>query len=112
MSQTTKIRENAFCVISKATFGENAIHDIQTNTSWDKNPYGNDYAIVPDVMVSQIFETKGYCDITLNQDETEVVFFTAREIPEITEIESKPTTEERLTALEKAMLEQIGVSTE
>ena len=76
-------RENPFCVISKATFGEYAVRDIQTNSAWSENPYGEDYAVVPDEMVADILETKGFCDITLNEDATEVVSFTAREIPEI-----------------------------
>ena len=75
-------RVNPFCVISKATFGEYAVHDIQTNSAWGSNPY-EDYAVVPDDMVTAITETKGFCDIELNEDETEVVEFTAREIPTI-----------------------------
>lgn len=75
-------RVNPFCVISKDTFGEYAVRDIQTNSAWSENPYG-DYAVVPDDMVADILETKGFCDIVLNEDGTEVVEFTAREIPEI-----------------------------
>lgn len=76
-------RANLFCVISKATFGEYAVHDIQTNSSWGENPYGEGYAVVPDDMVTAIMETLGFCDIELNEDETEVVSFTANEIPRI-----------------------------
>jgi hypothetical protein len=76
-------RVNPFCVISKNTFGEYAVRDIQTNSAWGANPYGNDYAVVPDDMVTEILETRGFCDIVLNEEETEVVEFTAREIPEI-----------------------------
>lgn len=76
-------RVNPFCVISKATFGEYAVRDIQTNSAWGKNPYGEDYAVVPDDMVADILETRGFCDIVLNEDGTEVVEFTARDIPEI-----------------------------
>ena len=75
-------RVNPFCVISKNTFGEYAVRDIQTNSAWGANPY-EDYAVVPDEMVTEIMETKGFCDIVLNEDGTEVVEFTAREIPEI-----------------------------
>lgn len=91
-------RVNPFCVISKNTFGEYAVRDIQSNSSWGANPY-EDYAVVPDDMVLEIMETKGFCDITLNEDGTEVVEFTAREIPEIPTEESEPTTEEVLNAL-------------
>lgn len=114
MKKETKTIEriNPFCVVSKAVFGEYAVRDIQTNSAWNKNPYGEDYAIVPDDMVQDILETRGFCSIVLNEEGTEIVSFTARKIPEMPEIERKPTTEERLKALEKAMLEQIGVVTE
>lgn len=81
-------RENPFCVISKATFGEYAVHDIQTNSSWGENPYPEEYAVVPDDMVHDIMETLGFCDIVLNEDETEVVSFTANEIPRIPQDEA------------------------
>lgn len=91
-------RVNPFCVISKATFGEYAVRDIQTNSAWSENPY-EDYAVVPDEMVQAILETKGFCDIVLNEDETEVVEFTTREIPEIPEQEPEPTTDDIINAL-------------
>ena len=91
-------RVNPFCVISKNTFGEYAVRDIQTNSSWVANPY-EDYAVVPDDMVLDIMETRGFCDIVLNEDGTEVVSFTAREIPVIPVAEAEPTTEDILNAL-------------
>ena len=96
-------RVNPFCVISKATYGEYAVRDIQTNSAWSENPYGEDYAVVPDDMVADILETKGFCDIVLNEDETEVVEFTAREIPSIPEAPHEPTLEERVTTLEETV---------
>ena len=92
-------RVNPFCVISKATFGEYAVHDIQTNSSWGENPYPEEYAVVPDEMVLDIMETRGFCDIELNEDGTEVVGFTAREIPEISTAEPEPTTDDIINAL-------------
>ena len=83
-------RVNPFCVISKATFGEYAVRDIQTNSAWSGNPYGEGYAVVPDEMVLAIQETGGFCDIVLNEDETEVVEFTTRDIPEIPTEEAPP----------------------
>lgn len=91
-------RKNPFCVISKATFGEYAVHDIQTNSTWSGNPYGSDYAIVPDAIVPDIMETKGFCDIVLNEEETEVVSFTAREIHEIPESVKEPSQLDRIEA--------------
>lgn len=93
-------RVNPFCVISKNTFGEYAVRDIQTNSAWGANPYGEDYAVVPDDMVTEIMETKGFCDIVLNEDGTEVVEFTAREIPEMPVPTPEPTQEERIAELE------------
>jgi len=93
-------RVNPFCVISKDTFGEYAVRDIQTNSAWGSNPYGDGYAVVPDDMVTAIQETRGFCDITLNEDGTEIIGFTAREIPEIPEAPHEPTAEERIAELE------------
>lgn len=98
-------RVNPFCVISKATMGEYAVHDIQTNSAWGANPY-EDYAIVPDDMVLAIQETGGFCDIELSEDGTEVVGFTAREIPEIPTEKPEPTAEERVAALEAQVASQ------
>ena len=93
--------ENVFCVISKATFGDYAVHDIQTNSLWTFNPYGDGYAIVPTDMVEDIQATKGYCNIELNEDGTEVVSFTAREIPEpeVPVVEREPSADEVLNTL-------------
>ncbi len=82
------MQKNKFCVISKATYGDYEKHDIQTNSAWSENPYGDDYVIVPTDMVEDILLTQGYCDITLNEDETEVVSFVAREIPQIDIVET------------------------
>lgn len=98
-------RINPFCVISKETFGEYAVRDIQTNSSWATNPY-EDYAIVPDDMVEGIMETRGFCDITLNEDGTEVVSFTARDIPVIPEPE--PVSDDVWAELDKAYQEGVN----
>lgn len=83
-------RKNPFCVISK-TANENGWHDIQTNSAWSANPYGEDFAIVPDDMVEAIMETYGYCDIELNEDGTEVVSFVKTDIPVLPEPEPEAT---------------------
>ena len=95
---TEQIKKNPLCVISIDTYGEHKIHDIQTNSSWTKNPYGKTYVIVPDNMVQSILETKGFCDIVLNDDNSEVVSFTAKEIPKIPEPESPISELEQLRA--------------
>ena len=79
----------SLCVISMEVFGEYAVHDIQTNSAWTENPY-EDYAVVPSEMVEDIMETRGFCDIVLNEEGKEVVSFIAREIPDIPEPEPEP----------------------
>lgn len=71
-------------VISKSTFGSYDVRDIQCNANWCSCPY-SDYALIPDGLVEGILATQGYCDIVLNGDGTEVVSFTAREIPTVPE---------------------------
>lgn len=100
-------RVNPFCVISKDVVKvkdingkQHDLHMIETNTSWASNPYGDAFAVVPDDMVTAILETRGFCDIELNEDGTEIVGFTAREIPEIPEPPKEPTAEERIAELE------------
>ena len=104
MNENMNIRQNPFCVIAKEPW-ENGGRDIQRNSAWSANPYGEDYAIVPDDMVESILETRGFCDIELNEDGTEVAAFTALPIPEFpqTEAEHQPTNEERIAELEEAL---------
>lgn len=87
-----------FCVVSKATFGQYGVHDIQTNSRWTENPYGEEYAVVPGDMVAGIMATKGYCELEFSEDGTVVTGFTALEIPEIPAPEAEPTDVERLRA--------------
>lgn len=69
-------------VISKSTFGDYSVRDIQCNANWDCCPY-SDYALIPNSMVDGILATNGYCDITLNAAGDEVASFTARAIPSV-----------------------------
>lgn len=90
-------RVNPFCVVEKKGVivtdinkAEHVLRDIQTNGAWGANPYGDAYAVVPDEMVPAIQETRGFVDIVLNEDGTEIVSFTALEIPEIPVEPAKP----------------------
>jgi len=112
----TPQRVNPFCVIEKVGVEvtdingkKHEIHDIETNSSWGSNPYGDAYAVVPDEMVTDIQETRGFCDIELNEDGTEIVGFTAREIPEIPEPTPEPTAEERIAELEAQNADSIEI---
>ena len=71
-------------VISKSTFGSYAVRDIQCNANWCSCPY-SDYALIPENLVEGVLATKGYCDITLNSDGTEITAFKARTIPSVPE---------------------------
>lgn len=106
MNENEVTRQNPFCVISKETYGEYAVRDIQTNSRWEQNPYGDGYAVVPDDMVPAIMETRGFCDIELSEDGAEIVSFTAREIPEPEpEADPGPTLESRVAILEESNAE-------
>ena len=87
-----------FCVIGK-TSDEDGWHDLQTNSAWESNPYGDDYAVVPEHMIESILKTKGFCDIVLNNDGTEVVSFTQREIPIFPEPKAEPNAEDDINAM-------------
>ena len=90
---TENTRKNDFCVISKES-NENGWRDLQKNSAWSANPDTDYFVVVPDDMVDAIWETCGYCDIVLNEDGTEVVSFTAKEIPVIETPEPEPTENE------------------
>lgn len=92
------IRQNPFCVISKEVFGEYEVRDIQTNSCWTTNLCGDNYAVVPDSIVQEILDTKGFCDIILNDEGTEITSFTARKIPNVPEPETPITELEQLRA--------------
>lgn len=103
------IRKNPLTVISKSTHGSYNGRSIQSSSAWFENPYGDDFAIVPDEMVEAIFETRGFCDIELNEDGTKIVSFTPREIPNIESPEPDPTPETLdIDALAKAIEEGVN----
>lgn len=106
-----KTIKNPLCVISLEKFG--GVHDIQTNSMWESNPYEN-YAVVPDDMVEGITETKGFCDIeVIDENIVEIVEdvekvigtrkvvskWIAGEIPKAEEPETELTAEDMLNAL-------------
>ena len=83
-------RQNDFCVISKEA-NENGWRDLQTNSSWSTNPDPDYFVVVRDELVPGIKETFGYCNITLNEEGTEVIDFSPIEIPVLPEAEPAPT---------------------
>lgn len=70
-------------VISKNTYGEYQVRDIQINESWKINPYPETHVLIPDHLIDGIQKTNGFCDITINDDGTELVSYKERTKPEI-----------------------------
>lgn len=83
-------RKNDFCVISKES-NEHGWRDLQKNSAWSCNPDTDYFVVVPDDMVDAIWETCGYCNIELNEDGTEVVYFEKVPIPLMPETEPQAT---------------------
>ena len=93
-------------VISKEKQGDEfPHHDIQWNSRWTENPYPDTYVIIPESVVDRILPTKGFCNLALNEDGTEVLDFSKLPIPEIPVPEEGPTTEEKIAELEAANIE-------
>ena len=86
---TEVLRKNPFCVISK-TANENGWYDIQTNSAWSCNPYGDGYAEVLDELVDGAMATGGYLIPTFSEDGIKMIDYTATEKPEFPEPEETP----------------------
>lgn len=101
-------RKNPFCVISLEP-NEYGWRNIQTGSAWTVNPYPDTHIPVADALVENIRKTRGFCDITLNEEGTEVISFTAREIPEIPDPVPEPSEDElqwqTITDLEISQME-------
>lgn len=100
-------RKNPFCVI-KIKANENGWRDLQCNSSWSSNPYGDEFVEVEDELVESIMETAGYCDITLNEEGTKCIAFTPTEKPVVPEPEPTPTEEDVWAELDKAYQEGVN----
>ena len=92
---------NPLCVISKVPYGSRNIYNIQTNSAWTKNPYGDTYAVVPEDMVEAVMATKGFLDPVFNEEGTKLVSFTALEKPVIPDepVVDEPTADELIDIL-------------
>lgn len=60
--EQTEDRKHPFTVISVMDYG-NSLHDIQQNSVWSENPYGEAYATVPDDMVDEVLSVGCWCNI-------------------------------------------------
>ena len=97
LDERFRFRQNPFCVIAKAPWA-NGGRDLQTNSVWTSNPYGSKYAVVPDEMVPAMLETNGFCNIVLNDEGTEVISFSAIEMPVFEPTVAEPTQIDRIEA--------------
>lgn len=93
------------CIISKKPIGDTGQRYIHNGAGISYNPYPERYAVVPQSMVNDIFETRGFCDIELDEEGSTVVSFTANEIPEI---EEPPVSEE--VSIEAVLNTLLGVN--
>lgn len=74
--------------------------EIRVGVEYDEEQHKS-FAIIPDSMLEEILATEGLCDLELSEDGTEVVSFTALEVPDFMKGASEPSTEERIAALEE-----------
>ena len=94
------MEEKFLCVISMEAFGEHGIHDIQTNTAWEENPYDG-YALVPEELAEAVIQTRGFCDITVENGI--LTAFTERDIPEMGEETEKTMYDELAEAYQEGV---------
>lgn len=86
----------------------NKFHLTQSQSHRTSNWMGDEWIEVPENMVSILYECEGYCDLQI--EDGVLVGITPTERPEPEPEPYVPTTEERLSALESAMLSMMGVS--
>lgn len=104
-----KERKHPLTVIS--VFGTEqypTLHNIQQNSAWGENPYGEAYAVVPDDMVEEVMTCGCWCNIEVeNGVLTKITKVDAPYIPpephEPTDIELL---QEQVTELQMALCEQ------
>lgn len=64
MEENEITRQHPFTVISvNGTEEYPTLHDIQQNSAWSENPYGESYAVVPDDMVDDVMQCGCWCNI-------------------------------------------------
>lgn len=88
MEEQTRL--HPFTVISVMGTDEYpTLHDIQQNSTWSENPYGESYAVVPDDMVDEVLSVGCWCSITTENGV--LTSITKVEPPYIPEPEPQPT---------------------
>ena len=86
---------------------ENGTHEIQSQSHRTSNWMGDEWIEVPEALVPTLYDCEGYCDLQIEGGV--LVGITPTERPEPEPEPYVPTTEERITALETAMLTMMGV---
>lgn len=85
-------------------------HDYESQSHRTSNWMSDEWIEVPENLVQTLYECGGYCDLTIENGK--LVGITPTERPEPEPEPYVPTTEERIVALEAAMLSMMGVSTD
>ena len=92
--------------IIEVSSDQRGFHNLQSQTGWDKC-WLDGWIEVPPQLEAQVWDTLGWCN--LNIQGGVLVGITPIQRPDPPEPESKvPTAEERLAALESAMLTMMG----
>lgn len=94
--------------IVKVQVGSSGKRAIQSQSHRTSNWMGEEWVEVPENLVPILEECGGYCDLQI--EDGVLVGITHTERPEPEPEPYAPTTEERLSALEGAMLSMMGVS--
>ena len=84
------------------------LHAYQSQSHRNSNWMGVDWVEVPENLVPILYDCEGYCDLTIENGI--LTGITPTEKPTVEPEPAIPTMEERLTALESAMLSMMGVS--
>lgn len=71
-------------------------HNIE-NQSWRTAPWLPGHVVVPKALENAVWESKGYCDLELDED-GKLVNIIPREIPEVPEPTPEPTEMDKLQA--------------
>lgn len=84
------------------------MHEYESQSRRTENWMGAEWLEVPESLVSSLYACGGYCDLQI--EDGVLVGITPTERPEPEPEPYVPTTEERISALESAMLAMMGVS--
>lgn len=95
-------------MIIKIAQEQAGFHVIESQSNRTENWMGDDWVEVPKNLEPSVLETLGWCDLQI--EDGVLVGITPTESPELEPVQTVPTSEDRLSALESAMLSMMGVT--